>query len=115
MKRLQSLLGLVMIGAMLISFADAQEIQPSQQDTRKQLFISLEEAISIALQNNLEIRIEQYNPEIKREDINNAEAAFSTEVSAESAQVLNEPASVQSPKYITNLEKQAQFCDSICR
>ncbi len=108
MKRLQSigtwLLSIVLCGMVFTSFANAQEILSQQQDTRKQLFLSLEEAINIALQNNLEIQIEQYEPQIKGEDINTAEAAFSTGVSAESAQVFSEPASVQSPKYITNIE-----------
>ena len=67
---------------MWIPLAQGQQVADSSMDPRQKLFLSLEEAINLALQNNLEIGVEQYNPEIKREDIiifgnagtNNAEA-----------------------------------------
>jgi len=89
---------------MLVPFVNAQEVLSQQQDIRKQLFLSLEEAISIALENNLEIRIEQYNPEIKKEEIEGAEAAFASGVSAGSSQTLSESLGGSSPTSITGIE-----------
>lgn len=89
---------------MLVHFADAQQILSQLQDTRKKLFLSLDEAINLVLQNNLEIRIQQYNPEIRNEEIKNAEAAFDSELSTESAQIFKEPSTQNSPQNITNLE-----------
>ena len=63
MKRLQNmkvwLASIVMVGIFFTPFANAQEVLSQQEDTREQLFLSLEEAINIALENNLDIRIEK--------------------------------------------------------
>ena len=88
------LLCVFILGEMVL----AQNTMLSQsQDTRKQMFLSLEEAINLVLQNNLEISIEQYNPEIKKEDIKNAEAAFDSTFNTGGTQVLNETDSDQTP------------------
>lgn len=82
--------------------ASAQNILSSQPS--RQIFLSLDEAISIALQNNLEIQMKQYDPEIKNEDIRRAEAAFGTSVGASGNQKFNEaPSPSQSPEMITGL------------
>lgn len=108
MKRLQNmkiwLASIVMVGFLLIPFADAQEILSQQQDSREQLFLSLEEAINIALENNLDIRIEKYNPEIKQEAIKEAESAFDSEVNAGSSQAFNESTNPNSPTSTTGIE-----------
>jgi outer membrane protein len=92
-KRLQRvriwLLSIVVFGLMLPAFANAQRVPLQQEAPRKQLFLSLEEAINIALQNNLDIRVQQYDPEIKKEDIKNAEAAFAFNLTGGSTETLN--------------------------
>lgn len=77
----------------------------AQNMSGQQIFLSLDEAISIALQNNLDIQIQQYAPEKAREAILEAEAAFAPKVSASSAHVLNQqPDPQQSPEMVTSLE-----------
>lgn len=76
----------------------------SQQDTREKVFLSLDEAISLVLQNNLDINIEQYNPEIKKQEITSAESAFDMNVGASGAEVYTEPSSAQSPQSVTNIQ-----------
>ena len=85
--------------------ASAQNTMLSQtQETRRQMFLSLNEAINLVLQNNLEIRIEQYKPEIKKEDIKNAEAAFDSTVKSGGTQIVRESESVQTPTSTTGIE-----------
>ena len=107
MKRFQTrvvfFLSMIVWGMMVTAFADAQESPSQPPNTQKQLFLSLDEAINAALKNNLDIQVQKYNPAIKQEDITNAEAAFDTGVSAQSAQALNEPSSTKSPKYVTSI------------
>lgn len=90
-------------GALLFhSVAYAQEESPTSD---RQVFLSLEEAITIALQNNLEIQTQQYEPQIKQEAIRKAETVFGTTVSGSSAQVFNEePSPAKSPTSVTNVE-----------
>jgi outer membrane protein TolC len=119
MKRVQSLriwlLTIVILGLLLPCFADAQKVTLQQQDARKQLFLSLEEAISLALQNNLDIRVQQYDPEMKKEDIKNAEAAFAFNLSSGSTETLNSESlrSSSTPKDSTviqaGIEKRTQI------
>ena len=74
------------------------------QDPRQKLFLSIEESINLALQNNLDISIEQFNPEIKKEDIINAEAAFDSATDASFYQTFNESESVTTPVGVSNLD-----------
>jgi outer membrane protein TolC len=108
MKRLQYmkvwLVVPVIVGLLLTPFANAQEILSQQEDTREQFFLSLEETINIALENNLDIRIEKYNPEIEQETIKEAESAFDSKVSAGSSQAFNESESPSSPTSTTGIE-----------
>ncbi len=77
----------------------------AQNAPNRQIFLSLDEAIAIALQNNLDIQIMQYDPESKKEAIREAEAAFSLKFEASSDQVFNqEPDPQNSPEMITSLE-----------
>lgn len=83
----------------------AQETLSSQtQETRRQMFLSLNEAINLVLQNNLEISIEQYNPEIKKEEIKNAESAFDSTISSGGTQVLKETESESAATGTTGIE-----------
>ena len=89
---------------LLVQLVHAQQQDLSRpQDSRKKLFLSLDEAINLALQSNLEISIEQYNPEIKREDITNAEAAFDSSVSSTGSHTLNESENAQSPEGVSSV------------
>ncbi len=95
----------IIICAIIITdCVDAQQVLSQPEDTRRKLFLSLEEAINLVLQNNLDIRIQQYDPEIKNEDINNAEAAFDSSLDAASAQVFKESSTTSSPQSTTSLE-----------
>lgn len=95
------LLSVFILGNMI--FAQNGMVSTSQ-DTRKQMFLSLEEAINLVLQNNLEISIEQYNPEIRKEDIKNAEAAFDSTLKSSGNQIFNETQSEQSPTSTTSIQ-----------
>ncbi|MBD3308094.1 hypothetical protein GF339_16715 [candidate division KSB3 bacterium] len=82
-------LGLVVL--ILTSFLSVPPVSAQQAaSSQRQVFLSLEEAIGLALQNNLEISIEQYNPEIQREEITNAEAAFDHTLSSAGSQTFAE-------------------------
>lgn len=102
---MRSLVGGILVAGMIMTpVAGAQNAVPSVQGQQKQLFLSLEEAINIALENNLEIRVEQYNPEIKKKAVRSAEAMFDTQLETDTTQTMNEPASTQSPGTYTNLK-----------
>jgi len=76
----------------------------AQDTSNRQIFLSLDEAIAMALQNNLDVQIKQYDPEIKREEIRQAEAAFGFTFKASSGQVFTqEPDPQRSPEMITSL------------
>lgn len=108
MKRLQYmkvwLVIPVIVGLLLTPFANAQEVLSQEEDSREQLFLSLEEAINIALENNLDIRIEKYNPEIKQETIKEAESAFDSGINAGSSQTFNESQNPTTPTSTTGIE-----------
>ena len=72
-----------------------------QTNARPGLMLSLDDAISLALQNNLEISIEQFNPEIRKEAITAAEAVFDHTSTADLTQTFNESDSTQAPTGIT--------------
>lgn len=77
----------------------------AQDSAQRQIFLSLDEAIAMAIQNNLEIQVKQYEPEIKKAGIREAEAAFGSTLKASSGQVFNEePAPQRSPDTITSIE-----------
>ncbi len=73
-------------------------------DSREQLYITLEEVINLALQNNLKISIEQYNPEIKKEDILKAESAFDSTLTNGLFHTFNESDSNTTPTGISSIE-----------
>lgn len=94
---------LVMVGCLLSGTIYAQNDVSAQAD--RQVFLSLEEAIAMALQNNLEIQAKWYDPKIKQEDIRKAEAAFGSSLKGTSAQILKDaPNPNTSPTAITSLE-----------
>ena len=95
---------LIMLGVVCIQPISAQENLTTQEGERKKMFLSLEEAIQIALENNLDIRVEQLAPEIAREDITNAEADFDSTVSAGSSYTMNETSSDTAADGIANAE-----------
>jgi outer membrane protein len=77
----------------------------SAQPANQQIFLSLDEAIVMALQNNLDIQMKQFDPESRREEIRKAEAAFDATIKASSAQVFTqEPEPQRSPETVTSLE-----------
>ncbi len=89
----------------MASLAVAQNKTLSQpDDNRRKLFLSIEEAIQLVLQNNLEISVQQYNPQIKKEDITDAESAFDMTVSSSGSQLFADPASDSTPDGVTSLE-----------
>jgi outer membrane protein TolC len=104
LQRVPGLLVLMIAALLVNSIAYGQEMSTLQPSNR-QVFLSLEEAIAIALQNNLEIQTLQYDPEIKKEAIRKAEAAFRPTIKSSGAQVFNEkPSSSQSPTSVTSLD-----------
>ncbi|MCP4396335.1 MAG: TolC family protein [bacterium] len=84
--------------------AIGQQVIAYSQDPRQKLVLSIEDAINLALRNNLDISIEQFNPEIKKEDIVNAEAAFDSEADGSFYQTFNESESVATPVGVSALD-----------
>ncbi len=83
----------------------AQETLSSQtQETRRQMLLSLNEAINLVLQNNLEISIEQYIIRNKKGEIKNAESAFDSTMSSGGTQVLKETESESAATGTTGIE-----------
>jgi len=72
--------------ALVNSPVDAQESRLS----RSEIPLSLADALQRVLEQNFAIRIEQYNPELAREDVRKAEAAFAPALSANSSYARNE-------------------------
>ena len=75
-----------------------------QQDSRQKLFLSIEEALNLALQNNLDIRIEQFNPEIAQEAIISAESIFDSATEDSFSQTFNESESDTAAVSVSSLE-----------
>ncbi len=104
-KRWQHLVIFCLMTLLCSPVASGQQLSPAEsQDMRQKLFLSVDEAINLALQNNLDISIEQYNPEIKKEEIRNAESAFDSSTSADLNQTFNESESSTTPTGISKLD-----------
>ena len=84
--------------------AFGQEAISYSQDSRQKLFLSIDESINLALQHNLDISIEKFNPEIKKEGVISAEATFDSETDASFYQTFNESESVTTPVGVSNLD-----------
>lgn len=84
--------------------APKSRLAAEPQDTQAQMFLSLEEAVQLALQNNLDIQVQKYNPVIKREAISTAEAVFNLNLTAQGGETLNDPSTTSAPKYATSLQ-----------
>ena len=92
---------IIVIGLLVLS----SPLTYAQDAPNRQIFLAIDEAIAIALQNNLDIQIQQYEPESGKEAILEAEAAFAPKIEASSGQVFNQqPDPQNSPEMITSLE-----------
>ena len=83
----------------------------AQDDTRQiaaqqsqQIFLSLDEALSLALQNNLDISIERLNPMIRQEAIVEAESAFDSTTTSDVSYTFQDSENDSSPTDIGGLE-----------
>lgn len=57
----------------------------------------------MALQQNLDIQVQQYTPHIKQQDITQAEAAFDHTLTADGGETLNESESEQTPQTVATM------------
>ena len=82
--------------------AQAQDAITSE--SRQQVFLSLNEALSMALENNLDISIERLNPEIQQEAITEAESAFDSTTTSEVSHTFLESESASTPANSSSFE-----------
>ena len=87
------MMSLVIILGIQGSPVAAQDASQNSEVAMQQTEISIQEAIQLALENNFDIRIEQYNPEIATEDIRAAEAAFDPTLSSDGLYTRNDSSS----------------------
>jgi outer membrane protein TolC len=98
-----TMLSWIILSGLCFGFWD-QPAPAQQQNSPQKLFLSIEEAIDLALQNNLDISIEQFNPEIAKESITSAEAVFDPSTEDSFTQTFNESESDTTPIGVSNLD-----------
>lgn len=86
------------------SFSSIIQQASSLSGSRQQVFLSIDEAINVALQNNLDISIEQFTPEVRKEEITKAESAFDSNTNADLTYTFQESQQETSPDGLGNLE-----------
>lgn len=94
----------VLFGMSMFFCGQAAFGQQTASAAREQLYIALEEVINLALQNNLDISIKQYNPEIQKEAIRKAEAAFDSSTKSSYSHTFYESESSSRPVGLSSLD-----------
>ncbi|PID56477.1 hypothetical protein CSB45_11540 [candidate division KSB3 bacterium] len=82
----------------------SRPLAAEQQGDRQTLFLSLEEAIGVALENNLDIAVEQFQPEIAKEAIVSTEAVFDSNFESRASQSFNESEYDTTPVSVSSLD-----------
>ena len=92
-----------LFGDMRLANAQNAQTQGTQQEAREQIFVSLKDVIDLALKNNLEISIQQMNPQMIEQEILSAESAFDMSAESGVTYTVNEADSDTSPFGVANL------------
>ncbi len=104
MKHARRILCVVVLWTLVFStWSVGQDEAAKQEDARQELFLSIDDAIRYALEYNLDIRVQEFEPQIKQEEINEAETAFDLTLTSEGSETINEPVGQNSPRSVTNL------------